>query len=191
MKIDIIGASNAALSFYRDVTGAQRITTEVNLGSVLSEKMDCPVSSFIAFTIAKASASEKSYVDCAMDVQGGDILIVQGAGNDAGVRVPMGSAHSENPHEYFGALNCIAKQCKSKYKAIIFTTGFNALHLSDYCAYNRAILSVAEKHKLACIDFFQHPAFSDSAILPDGEHMREDGLCLYADTLIQKINELL
>ena len=187
MKVDIIGASNIAISMYKDFYGEYKVTMEINLETVLQEKMEGELNSFVAFTIAKNGDVEKSYTDFCDGIVSGDILILQGEGNDAGMNIEIGNVNSKDINTYYGALNYISSYIKKKYKIIVFTTGFNPNGESEYDLYNKAIKDVAEENDFILIDFYKNDLFRGKEMLPDNEHMSEKALKKYAEFLLEKI----
>lgn len=190
MIIDLLGASNIALSLYKDITGIYRVSTAVNVATMLSENTDFVVRSYVGLTIAQNNINETSYLDYIDVLQGGDVLFVQGAGNDYGAYIETGDIDSFECNTYYGALNHIIQSLINKYKFIILATGFGVKKNSAYKEYNKAIKAVADKYNLFVIDFENDERFNEKNTLPDKEHMNESGLKLYTDIVTEVLIKL-
>lgn len=189
MKIGIVGASNVLISVEKGLGGENRTCFETNLISVVKEMCSHEIEVFGGFTIAKINDLDECYIDCVKKLTCGDVLFVQGEGNDCGKYVPRGDMSSENEREYYGALNIIAKLAKEKFKRVIFATGFNVTKSEEYKKYNSAIKAVAEKNGFEVIDFYSDARFVAGDTLPDNEHMNEKGLKIYAKEVLKLIDQ--
>ncbi len=181
LEIDIIGASNAAVTLYRGVDGKLRQSSEVNVATCLAEKTGGEVKSYIGFTVASVNRYDDCYVDLVKKAKGGDVLILQGVGNDYDMHISLGDMDSDDIICYYGALNEIAKIASKKYKMVIFTLGFKQKSDERYEKYNEAICNIAEKYKFITVTFREHERFKTEEYMPDGVHMSELGAILYAD----------
>ena len=192
LKITIMGDSNIATSMFCDLSGEMRRTTEINLITKLKEKTTWDITPYACLTIVRNKQNEPSYTEAIETAEGGDILFLQGTDNDQGLGTELGDKASHDIGTYYGALRAIAKKAKRKFNKVIFATDFQVTQDEKYAMFNNALRVVAKENGFGLIDFYNIDFFkvtekNKNHLLPDNEHMSEEGLEKYADILIDHI----
>ena len=124
-----------------------------------------------------------------------DVVVIFGGTNDFGHGdAKMGTIDSTDIYTFYGALNDLISKIKDKNKnaKIVFLTplrrvsenmpNINGLILADYV---NAIINVANKYNLPCIDLFNSNIFDpfDTEVVPDGLHPNTEGYKVIAEKI--------
>lgn len=193
LKISIFGDSNIAISIFCDLSGNQRQTTQINLITKLREETSWDITPYPCLTLVRNKQNEPSYTEAIEKAEGGDILFLQGTDNDQGLGIELGDKASRDIETYYGALRAVAETAKHKFKKVVFATDFQVTQDAYYALFNQAIRDVAEENGFGLIDFYNIDFFkvtekNKNHMLPDNEHMSEEGLEKYADIMIAYIS---
>ena len=199
LKINCLGASNTQVTKTED----KHTVWDVNYPSMLASLLHCEVRNYGASgtNIAADGQRTDSYYERAplMDTDA-DVVILQGDGNDASHKLPLGTPGDSDPHTFCGAIaGCISVfREKMPGAKIVSVTGMKKLHQPErddgltHEDFHRAFIDTCRVCGVEPHDFGADPLLSweNPDIMPDGLHMSEKGCRHYVEVVAELIRKL-
>ncbi len=140
-----------------------------------------------------------AYCEYIRELLPGDMAIITGATNDWIRNVEIGNVSDKTDKTFYGALNIFFERAKERYKTIVVVSSINrlndGLNKKGYTLqhYRDAIKIKAKEYGFYFIDgteFEVFPKEEKSRLMPDGEHLNDQGQKLFTKFLVEKIKNL-
>ena len=197
LKINCLGASNTQI-----IKSAENEKVyEVNYPVILGLLLRCTVRNYgkCGANIAADDVRHDSYVERMTSmVPDTDVFVLQGAGNDFGHDIPLGTPGERNERTYCGAIAVIVDYVRktSPGARIIAVSGMRRHHYDrpradglTRDAMHEAFMGTCRLLGIEPHDFTADPLLDpyNPEMMPDGVHMSEKGCRHYAEVIASLI----
>ena len=200
LKINCLGASNTKITKSR----SKETIKDINYPALLAELLHCTVRNYgdSGTNIAKSAGRSDSYYErmTAMD-KDADIIILQGEGNDATHKLPLGSVTDTDPTTFCGALRSVIAYIEETYPngKLIILSGMSKKKQPDrpdhltHEDFHAAFMAVCrdcgyEPHDFTLDEKIQPTV---AAMMPDGLHMTPEACQRYSEIVAELIRDTL
>ncbi len=198
LKIDCLGASNTV----KTVDTQKKSDTSVNYTTMLRDLLGCEMRKFgdSGANSAKASGRTDSYVERMVKMdKDADIVILQGEGNDATHKLPLGKPGDTDPTTFCGAIRTVILYVEENMPdaKLIILSGMSKKNQPSRTAglkhedFHRAFMEVCTSCGYAPYDFTLDEVIQpkDTGMMPDGLHMSKTACERYAGIVADLVKE--